>query len=97
MEKHLETLSLIVLAQDSKRAQNDGIAAIHEIRQTLKDNIFITIKELDVCIAAFDALRDLVRATNGANINPSHTIGAGMQAEIQAIAERAQKILAEKG
>ena len=61
------------------------------------ETVEITVKELDVCIAAFDVLKDLIRATNGANINPSHPIGAGMQAEIQSLAERAQKVLADKG
>lgn len=59
--------------------------------------IEMTEAELEVVLKAFDVLRDLVRATNGANINPAFPIGKGMQAEIQSLAERAQKVLADKG
>lgn len=41
-------------------------------------------------------LRDLIRATNGAQINPRFPIGAGMAAQIQAVAERARILIEGK-
>lgn len=40
--------------------------------------------------------RDLIRATNGAQINPRFPIGAGMAAQIQAVAERARILIEGK-
>ena len=43
-----------------------------------------------------EILQDLIRATNGANINTRFPIGAGMAAQIQAVAERARILIEGK-